>query len=429
MKIVFRNTFIRQGAILALAMVGLLGSGAANALGTLSGTSISNLATLNYSVGATPQSPIGSSATGNTTGAGTATSFLVDNKVNLSVTTSDTTFVSVVPGLTIATASANQVATFLVTNTGNTTQDFALTSLFNYTGTTANVFAGSVTDTFDPSACSVKVESGGTTGYQSATDTATFIDELAPDASKTVYVICAIPLAQVDGDIAAISLTAEARAGASTGLGAALTQTSGADTAGVDIVFADGAGTDDIARDAKHSSRDAFKVVSAKLTVTKLVAPVCDPFNGNALNGAKNIPGSYVRYTISIANTGAASAILGTISDTLVSTLAFDPDLIAINQTLAVSTANAAATAAACAVVGSGGTATNAAGNGFNVVQTQRVINKYFTTANDADGADLSGGVVTITFATVLPVVGTTYAAGELKVGESVSVIFQVKIN
>ena len=421
MKIVFHNRFIPQGAILALAMVGLLGSGAAHALGTLSGTSISNLATLNYSVGATAQSPIGSSAAGNTSGAGTATSFLVDNKVNLSVTTSDTTFVSVVPGQTIATASANQVATFLVTNTGNTTQDFALTSLFNYTGATANVFGLSVTDTFDPSACSVKVKSGSSGGYVPATDTATFIDELAPDASKTVYVICAIPLAQVDGDIAVIALTAEARAGGvPTSLGAALTQTSGADTAGVDIVFADGAGTDDLARDAKHSSRSAFKVVSAKLTVTKLVALVCDPFNGSAANGAKNIPGSYVRYTISIANTGAASAILGTISDTLVSTLAFDPDLIAITST---------STGGVCAGVGSGGTATSAANKGFNIVQTQRAINNYFTTANDSDGADLVSGVVTITFATVLPVVGTTYAAGELKVGESVSVIFQVKIN
>ena len=185
-------------------------------------------------------------------------------------------------------------------------------------------------------------------------------------------------------------------------------------------MFADGAGTDDLARDAKHSSRSAFKVVSAKLTVTKLVALVCDPFNGSAANGAKNIPGSYVRYTISIANTGAASAILGTISDTLVSTLAFDPDLIAITST---------STGGVCAGVGSGGTATSAANKGFNIVQTQRAINNYFTTANDSDGADLVSGVVTITFATVLPVVGTTYAAGELKVGESVSVIFQVKIN
>jgi hypothetical protein len=431
----------RPGAIIAFALAATLSGGAAHAAGTLAGTDITNLATLNYSVGSVNQSPIGSSATGNTTGAGTATSFRVDNKVNLTVTTSDTGYVSVVPGQTLLTATASQVATFSVTNNGNSTQDFSLTSLFNYTGATSNVFGGSVTDTFNPSACSIRVEKGTTAGYQAAEDTATFIDELAPDSSKTVYVICAIPLAQIDGDIAAISLTAEARAGGTVGTeGAALVQTTGANTeavagvGGIDIVFADAAGTDDIARDAKSSSRDAFKVVSAKLKVTKTVTPVCDPFNGNALNGAKNIPGSFVRYTISIENTGSASATLSSISDTLTSVVIFDPDLIKIDQALAASPANSAATAAAC-VSGVGSTPESATGKGFKIVNPGRLgaggaYPKYLTSTADADGADSTAGTITVNFATVLPATDPgSYTAGELKATETVSVIYQVKIN
>jgi hypothetical protein len=429
MKSLLNSGIARAGASIALAAAALMG-GAAHAAGTPSGTSIGNLATLAYTVGGTVQTPIGSSAAGNTSGTGTATSFLVDNKVNLLVTTSDAAYVAVVPGLSIASATASQVATFVVTNTGNTTQDFALTSLSNYTALTANVFGGSVTDNFDPSACSIKVGTAVTPTYGGAT-TGTYIDELAPDATRTVYVVCAIPLAQIDGDIAAISLTAEARTGGTTGsVGAALTQTTGADTAGVDIVFADSAGTDDLVRDAKSSARDAFKIVSAKLTVTKTVAPVCDPFNGNALNGAKNIPGSYVGYTISIANTGAASATLGTITDTLVSTLTLDPDLIAIDQALTASSANSATTAAACAAVGSGGVATSAAGNNVKVVQSNRLISSYRTSSTgDSDGVGLVGTLLTIDFGTVLPLVTGTYTAGELKANETVSVTFQAKIN
>ena len=130
MKTLFRNTLTRPVMAIALALAGLAAGGAAHALGTASGTAITNLATLNYSVGGAAQTAIGSSETGNTLGAGTATSFVVDNKINLLVAATDTTFVSVVPGLTGVGGgnpnSALQVTTFTVTNTGNSVQDFSL---------------------------------------------------------------------------------------------------------------------------------------------------------------------------------------------------------------------------------------------------------------------------------------------------------------
>jgi len=424
MKSIFRNNLVKPGTAIALAVAGLLGGTAAQAAGTVSGIIITNLATLAYMVGGTTQTPIGSSATGNTTGTGTTTDFLVDNKVNLTVTTSDTTFVTVVPGQAIGTAIATQVATFVVTNTGNTVQDFGLSSLFNYPSTTTYTYGTTtVTNTINPTACSIKVGTATPT-YAGAT-TATYIDELAPDAARTVYVVCAIPLSAVDADIAVISLNAQALAGGITGTqGTALTATpltTANDNAKVDIVFADAAGTDDSARDGKASSRDVFKVGSAKLTVTKTVTPVCDPFNGNANNGAKNIPGSYVRYRISIANaTGAASATLDNVADTLVSSLAFDSDLILIDQTLTASSVNSASTAAACKSVTTGGTATSGSGN-VNIVQTNRSINAFRV-------GTLTGSTLTVNLVTALPV-QSGYLAGELKAGESVSVTFQALIN
>jgi hypothetical protein len=56
------------------------------------------------------QPDIGSSSAGNTSGAGTPTTFLVDNKVNLTVVTTDAAAVSVTQGDAVA------VTTFTVTN-------------------------------------------------------------------------------------------------------------------------------------------------------------------------------------------------------------------------------------------------------------------------------------------------------------------------
>ena len=419
MKTLFRNTLTRQVMAIALAMAGLAAGGAAHALGTAAGTAITNLATLNYSVGGAAQTAIGSSEAGNTTGAGTATSFVVDNKINLLVATTDTTLVSVVPGLTGVTGanpnSALQVTTFTVSNTGNSVQDYSLAAANLGNGTT--LFGG--TDNFDGTSCVARVESGATPGYD-ATDTATFIDELPANGVKLVYVICAIPVARINNDVAVVSLTATALVGGTAGQGAALVETTGANTAGIDIVFADGAGTDDLARNANYSARGAFKVVTATLTVTKLVAAVCDPFNGST--NPKNIPGTFVRYTITIANTGAASATLSTVGDTLTNLVTFDANLI----TGAGGPATASTTCAAAT-----GTPTSAAGSGFlvPVVGTRAGFPKYFTTTSTVDGIDLTGGnVVNVNFGLVLPV-ESGYTAGELKATESVSVIYQVLIN
>ncbi len=232
-----------------------------------------------------------------------------------------------------------------------------------------------VTDNFDTPACSQFVESGVTAGYQAEHDTATFIDELAADASRTVYVVCSIPAGQVNNDHAVVSLIATARAGAAAVARGCIDRERCADTAGVDIVFGDAAGTDDAARDAAHSSRSAYRVVTATLNVAKTATLICDPFNSTT--NPKNIPAAIVRWTITITNNGAASATLSTVTDAISASTTFDANLI-----------TGAGGAAGCS--SATGTPESAAGRGFKLDVTgdtrRAAFPKFFTTANDADG-------------------------------------------
>ena len=394
---------LQNCVLLCLLFMGLIGFAAtqpAMAAGTPSGTVITNNATLVYQVGGVPQTPVQDV---------TPPQFVVDNKVDLVVAedTGTSGYTDVNPNTT------NQVLTFTVSNTGNTVQDFALAAA---PGTDPHGGA----DNFDASALRVFVEDGTTPGFQALEDTATYIDELAPWAAAgdevTVYVLANIAISQASGDIAAYTLTATARAGGGVGsLGGALTQTAGADTPGaVDIVFADGAGDTDGARDAAFSDSDAYRVLSAQLTIDKSATVIRDPFNLAA--SPKRIPGAYVQYAITISNAGTATATatMTSITDTLDANVAIDPDLI----------------------VAATGAAESAAGLGFRVdlVGTTRATQgtpQYFTTTSSVDGIDhdgsATGGIVNADMALVLPAEGA-YAAGELLAGESVTLTFNVII-
>jgi uncharacterized repeat protein (TIGR01451 family) len=296
---------LQKNMIICLIFVGVLAVVApqqAMAAGTASDTDIDNQATVNYSVGGTAQTPIDSN---------TAT-FKVDNKVDLMVAEDDSDYTVVVPG------AENQALTFTVSNTGNTVQDFHL-SAANWD---TDPHGG--TDNFEADTpFTFYLESGATNGFQSGEDTlVTYIDELAPWAAAgdevTVYVVADMPSDPENGDIAACTLTATARAGGSSGsLGAVLVETAGADTAGVDIVFADGTGdTDGPTRDAAYSDSDAYLVESADLTVDKTSTVISDPINNTT--DPKAIPGAIVEYTITVTNAaGAATATSITVTDSL----------------------------------------------------------------------------------------------------------------
>ncbi len=277
------------------------------AAGTTAGTTISNQADVTYTVG-----------TSNLNTSSNLESFVVDHRVDLTVAETG-------GGYTIASAGATQqVQTFTVTNSGNATQDFALAPTQQVGG--FDPFTGTDPETFNTSAPLVFVESGTTPGYQAAEDIATFIDELAADVSATVYIVADIPAGQVNGDIAAIALTATAHdAGGPPGLGPITTATAGANTPGIDVVFADGAGDLDGPRSGSHSDTDAYRVVNVAVNVTKS-ATVLDPGGGT-----EPVTDAVITYTVSVTVTGSGTAQGVLITDPIPANTSYNAGTLALN--------------------------------------------------------------------------------------------------
>lgn len=312
MKLV--NTVRLTGALLAGVVLSLFaGTASATPVGTPSGTTVSNLATVSYSVNSISQPSIGSSSTGNSSGAGTATTFLVDTKLNLVVTTVDSAEVAVTPGQTAA------VMVFQVSNQGNSTQGVNFSTVQEATNT-ADPFNAALKDDFDPTSPTVHVSAANSATYNATNDTASSLFSLASGATNYVFIVSNIANTQLDGDIAVEALvgTVAATGGSySAGAGASITsdQSASAWTPGtVQQIFADAAGTDDVAKDGKSSSRDAYLVKSAKLTITKTASVVSDP-TGDATPHA--IPGAIMKYTITVANTGTTAATGITLADSI----------------------------------------------------------------------------------------------------------------
>jgi uncharacterized repeat protein (TIGR01451 family) len=284
-----RLTHLKYLAALLL----LVGVQQAQALGTLQGTNVANTASVAYTVGGVGQPVVPSNSA----------NFLVDRRINLTVAEVGGLATDVIPG------SIDRVTTFTVSNSTNGTQDFRLL------GTNDAAGAGTAfgdTDNFDGTSVRVFVDSNGNGTYDAALDLATFVDELGPDQTRTVFILINIPVGQVNGDTAGVTLRAfAADSGVIGTLGTDAAQTAGADTAlAVDTVFGDTAGAPntigDSARDGSHSDDDEYDVVTAALTVIKSQTVISDPFNG-AVN-PKAIPGAVIEYCIDINNTGATQA-------------------------------------------------------------------------------------------------------------------------
>ena len=265
------------------------GSQTAFAVGTASGTVIGNTATVDYDVGGNAR-----------TASSVVVNFTVDNRVDVTVANTDAgNNVNVTP------SAADQPLTFTVTNTGNTTQGYLLTTAIP----TANIPMGNVR---------IYIEDGTSPGFQIAQDTlyvaGTNAGDLDPngiigvDDVMTVYVVADTPAAAVDTNQDDVRLVAQTTdAGTIT-----VTTASGAPTGGVDVVFADGAGTtSDAANDGQHSDAATYTVVSASLSAAKVIAGVTDPFN--AYPNGFSIPGAVVRYQITITNGGAGSVDANTV--------------------------------------------------------------------------------------------------------------------
>lgn len=266
---------------------------------TTAGTSISNTASVSYTVNGTAQSTNSTTAT-----------FVVDRKVNFTVVTDQVGFTQVNLG------QQNAVTTFKVTNLTNDVQDFLLDP--DQQNISVGIFPG--TDNFDVTNLRVFVDSNGNGVYDPTVDTQTYIDELAPDASATVFIVGNVPT-DASTNLAFDSLHVTVAAGGAAGTkGGALVPTAlnlaNADMT-VDVVFADddtdGLYPGDIARNGQGRAYSGYQVGTRNvaLTVAKSARVLSDPVN--TLN-PKAIPGAIVEYCLRVNNatltTGADAVIL-----------------------------------------------------------------------------------------------------------------------
>ena len=291
----YLNTRKAIGLILALAFF-IGGTHTALAVGTASGATISNTATVDYDVAGDARSA-----------SGAAPNITVDNRVDLTVANLDAgNNVNTTPGGT------DEVLTYSVTNTGNTSQGYALT-VFNATG-----------DDFDMTNVRIYIEDGTTPGFQSGEDSvytsgsgANAFDLAADATSVNVYIVADTPAAATDLQAAGIELVATTL-NFGTAVVTVADASPDADPSVLDVVFADGdgdgAGTNDAPRDGKHLATATYTVQSALLSATKTIANVADEFNAT---GGFSIPGAVVRYliTTTAGGTGTVDANTVVVSD------------------------------------------------------------------------------------------------------------------
>jgi uncharacterized repeat protein (TIGR01451 family) len=309
--------------ILIVASLMLLVFSGANAAMTTAGTSVANTASLAYKAGTVDRT-----ATSNTD------TFVVDRKVDVLVTNTNSGNTIVEPGATQA------VIAFSVTNEGNKAENYTL------------AIAQGTVDQFDPTTCKIF---NGTTEILAPLN-------IAQETTINLEARCDIPAGVVNADLGNIVLTASS----------ASTSTVGADTQGTeDVVFADDAGLTDAVKDGKHSAGGTYEVRTAVMTVAKSSCVVNDPVNGTI--NPKRIPGATVRYLVQVTNAGAGSATSAVVTDNLSGELTYVSGLIAASTCPAVS--------ATCGALGTT--------NGDTVAATGQAVTATFGTvaANSSECA------------------------------------------
>jgi uncharacterized repeat protein (TIGR01451 family) len=282
----------------------------AEAAGTVAGTNIDNSASVSFSVGGAAAQ----SVTSNTA------RFVVDRKVNLTVAE-----VGGAPTL-VSLGGTDQVTTFTVTNLTNAVQDFRLDP------DQQNVSIPLLgTDNFDVSLMRAFVDSNGNGIYEPTLDTATYIDELAADASVTVFIVANIP-STPGASTAIVSLNAiAASGGVRNTLGADLVATSALTADNpltVDVVFADDTGLLDQPRNGAQRAFDSYRIATAAVTMGKTSRVISDPINLTA--NPRAIPGATLEYCLTVNNAGPGTVTGVTITDSVPANTTYQPNSLTV---------------------------------------------------------------------------------------------------
>ena len=282
------------------------------AAGTPAGTVISNVATVNYSLGSGVQPPLTS----------VPATFQVDELIQPVLTWQDAAPV------TVNTPGTNDVLTFLLTNTGNGQENYSLAR----TNGPLPLPAGNYTP-LNGTIGSIFLENGLQTGFQATGPNAdaTYVPgandpSLAPDAGQIIYVISDTPIVAPNSQgevlLATTSLTAGA-AGAAPGTGfAGLGQGGGFAVVGTSS--------------AQVNAKGSYLTNGAGLAVNKTIAGVVDPNSTAVL-----MPGAVITYQIAVVLTGTGAADNLVISDPLPAEITYSPNSITVNGVVKTDAADA----------------------------------------------------------------------------------------
>lgn len=360
------------GALVAVAASMLFANAASAA--TASGTTITNSATVNYSVNSVAQTAITS----------TAATFKVDTKLLITITELDATDYS---ATTVTPGQTNKILTFSITNNGNSTEDVNLSAIAEAAGQAASGFTG--VDNTDFTNVRVFVDTNADNAFTLGTDTRTTVQGLAAGATIRAWIVSDVQSSQTDGNIAVYALRGVVSTNGSCATTCVAetqdnTTDKNANTTNLNTVyklFADtavgGTGDTDVAKDGVSSARDAYKVQSAQLTITKTSKIISDPIDGTD-NGttihARAIPGAVVQYTITVSNasTAAASATGVAVTDDLTSQVGGATPTTAWN-TSSLTVTSPAGTIATCQDNGAGKTTTAGVSCDYNFTTTKTV--------------------------------------------------------
>ncbi len=281
-------------------------SASTHAGGTAPDTDINNQATLNFKIGGADQPALLSDGDTGTPG-NQATTFKVDRKVDLTVVSNG--------GATVIPNSTDQVLPFTLTNTGNDTHGYLLSTITGLDATD---------DDFDMDSVRIFIDNGIVGTYEAGTDTpytaGNNVGDLAPDASIKLLIVANTPGTAGDTQTSLYHLLAQATyAGTPT----PAAKTIGPDDpAAVDTAFAEAAGSagvaNDDAQDGKHSASGIFTVQFANVTVTKDAEVTNDGLVPATLApDAKAIPGATVTYTVKIINSDTVPVTSMVLTDDL----------------------------------------------------------------------------------------------------------------
>ena len=288
MSSVFKQKWRVALAAVALGSIGISGTAFAQVTGTPSGTTITNTATVNYTVGTVAQTAITASA-----------DFTVDTVIQFTFGT--TSAENVIPGQT------GLIARYTIDSASNIASNFQL----------ALQAVGGTEDDFDMSNIVIRVDDGDDT-YEASDPIVSTITGLE-SVGRTIWVTSDVPLtpSPADGDTSIIRLRATA---IDPSTGAAWANDTGIDQedgiAQIVVVNANGWVEDDA----------TYTVQTATLNVTKSSDVVRDNLPGPPSANPKAIPGATVEYAIAIQNLGSQPATLNSINDTLPAATAFDAD-------------------------------------------------------------------------------------------------------